>query len=101
MRLGELGSVPGSVDNVQPDTGEVPLDCFYVIFSSPLCCALGEHGAHISQMFHSPPYTLPLSPGLMRLGFNTIQTIIILYSTGRFLTPSIFVVQAEDAQVCL
>lgn len=61
----ELGSVPGSGDNVQPDTGEVTLDCFY-------------NQTHISQMFHSPPYSLSLTSGLMRLGFKPIQTIIIL-----------------------
>lgn len=99
--LGELGSIPGSVDNVQPDTEEVTLDCFYVSFSSPLCCARSKHQAHISRMFHSSPYTLSLSSWLLGLGFSTIQAIIILFSTWRFLTHREFVVQAEQAHVCL
>lgn len=72
--LRELGTVPVSGGKAQPDPGEVTLDCFYLIFSSPCCWALSKHQAHITVRFHSPPYTLSVSSGFMRLRFNTIRT---------------------------
>lgn len=43
--LRELGSVPVPAGKAQPDPGEVTLDGFYLIFSSPHCWALSKHQA--------------------------------------------------------